>query len=137
MSLTASLHFPISQVEIHSLCILAMHQLFPCNDFHPSMHFALADSIACYIISFPNKSKQKGLWYLPRLEQGPYFCIFYILHGSHPSAALLPHPFSKSRFGLLSTWASSGLLCFAPPLLFKQNYLPSLFSSAFLTKNSK
>lgn len=61
----------MSQVEIHYTCILATHQLFPCNDFHPSIHFALVDSISCYIISFPNKSKQKGLWYLPRLQQSP------------------------------------------------------------------
>lgn len=63
--------FPMSQVEIHYTCILAMHQLFPCNDFHPSIHFALADSVSYYIISFPNKRKQKGLWYLPRLQQSP------------------------------------------------------------------
>lgn len=125
----------MSQVEIHYTCILATHQLFPCNDFHPSIHFALVDSISCYIISFPNKSKQKGLWYLPRLQQSPLVYLISstaVIHlsisSTHPSIHLLLcflTPFSKSRFWLFDCslhGPAVALFALPPSLLFKQNY---------------
>lgn len=50
--------FPVSQVQIHSTCILTVHQLFPCNHLYTSFLFALENSITCHVISSPSKSKQ-------------------------------------------------------------------------------
>lgn len=91
--LTASLTLPVSQVQIHSAWILAIHHLFLCNDFH--FPFALENSIPCYLIPFPNKCKQTKCPVVSacRLQQRPCFDIFCVLQRViYPSAALLSRP---------------------------------------------
>lgn len=77
-----SSHLP-TQVQIRSSCILVMHHFFPCNFIF--LPFALENSIPCCTIPFPNKSREtkSPLVSAHRLQQGPYFNIFYGLKSSH------------------------------------------------------
>lgn len=88
-----SLHliFPVSQVQIHSTCILTVHQLLPCNDLYPSFLFALENSIARHVISFPSQSKQRKSPLVSACR--PIFpCFMLSTTAVHLSTALLSHP---------------------------------------------
>lgn len=94
--LIAALIFLVSQVQIHSTRVLAMYHFFPCNDFHLSFHWhqKIPYCVVQFLFQIKADRHKNLLVSAHRLQQGPYFNIFYVLESSclsiHCSAFSVP-----------------------------------------------